>query len=111
MATLAKPALSPRPSMFFAYDPGDALETLEHAAKRLFAAGFSPAHTSSEPASSVCASAISGHFGRQREAFDRRGKNCVSVGGAAGRLVELREWQRRLQFEASRLLRLRDADR
>jgi hypothetical protein len=28
--------------MFFAYDPGDALETLEHAAKRLFAAGFSP---------------------------------------------------------------------
>jgi hypothetical protein len=40
--------------MFFAYDPGDALETLEHAAKRLFAAGFSPAHASCE---STCSSA------------------------------------------------------
>ena len=47
-------ALSPRPSMFFAYGPGDALETLEHAAKRLFAAGFSPAHASCE---STCSSA------------------------------------------------------
>jgi hypothetical protein len=33
-------SLSPRPSMFFAYDPGDAFETLEHAARRLLAAGF-----------------------------------------------------------------------
>lgn len=32
--------LRPRPSMFFAYDPGDAFETLESAAKRLLAAGF-----------------------------------------------------------------------
>jgi hypothetical protein len=32
--------LSPRPTMFFAYDPGDAFETLEHAARRLLAAGF-----------------------------------------------------------------------
>jgi hypothetical protein len=32
--------LKPRPSMFFAYDPGDAFETLEHAARRLLAAGF-----------------------------------------------------------------------
>lgn len=34
--------LSPRPTMFFAYDPGDAFETLEHAARRLIAAGFRP---------------------------------------------------------------------
>ena len=34
--------LSPRPSMFFAYDPGDAFETLRHAARRLHAAGFPP---------------------------------------------------------------------
>jgi hypothetical protein len=33
-------SLTPRPSMFFAYDPGDAFETLEHAARRLLAAGF-----------------------------------------------------------------------
>lgn len=33
-------SLKPRPNMFFAYDPGDAFETLEHAAKRLLAAGF-----------------------------------------------------------------------
>jgi hypothetical protein len=32
-------SLRPRPSMFFAYDPGDAFETLEHAARRLTAAG------------------------------------------------------------------------
>src|SRR5262245_52705737 len=29
--------------MFFAYDPGDAFETLEHAARRLLAAGFTEA--------------------------------------------------------------------
>lgn len=33
-------SLSPRPQMFFAYDPGDAFETLESAASRLLAAGF-----------------------------------------------------------------------
>jgi hypothetical protein len=33
-------SLQPRPNMFFAYDPGDAFETLEHAARRLLAAGF-----------------------------------------------------------------------
>lgn len=32
--------LTPRPNMFFAYDPGDKFETLEHAARRLLAAGF-----------------------------------------------------------------------
>jgi hypothetical protein len=35
-------SLKPRPTMFFAYDPGDAFETLEHAARRLIAAGFRP---------------------------------------------------------------------
>jgi hypothetical protein len=34
-------SLSPRPTMFFAYDPGDDFETLESAARRLLAAGFS----------------------------------------------------------------------
>ena len=33
-------SLKPRPNMFFAYDPGDELETLESAARRLLAAGF-----------------------------------------------------------------------
>lgn len=33
-------SLSPKPTMFWAYDPGDAFETLESAASRLLAAGF-----------------------------------------------------------------------
>jgi hypothetical protein len=33
-------SLTPRPNMFFAYDPGDEFETLEYAARRLLAAGF-----------------------------------------------------------------------
>ena len=33
-------SLTPRPNMFFAYDPGDEFETLESAARRLLAAGF-----------------------------------------------------------------------
>ncbi len=32
--------LKPRPNCFFAYDPGDAFETLESAAQRMLAAGF-----------------------------------------------------------------------
>jgi hypothetical protein len=35
--------LKPLPKMFFAYDPGDAFETLESAARRLLAAGFTEA--------------------------------------------------------------------
>ena len=35
--------LRPRPCMFWAYDPGDAFETLESAARRLLAAGFTRA--------------------------------------------------------------------
>jgi len=39
-------SLRPRPVCFFAYDPGDAFETLAHAARRLLAAGFTAAsHT------------------------------------------------------------------
>jgi hypothetical protein len=33
-------SLKPRPTMFFAYDPGDEFDTLESAARRLLAAGF-----------------------------------------------------------------------
>jgi hypothetical protein len=33
-------SLTPRPSMFWAYDPGDEFETLESAARRMLAAGF-----------------------------------------------------------------------
>lgn len=33
-------SLRPRPAMFWAYDPGDPLETLEAAARRMLAAGF-----------------------------------------------------------------------
>ncbi|KAA2237722.1 hypothetical protein [Salinarimonas soli] len=36
-------SLRPRPNMFFAYDPGDAFETLESAARRLLDAGFTEA--------------------------------------------------------------------
>lgn len=36
-------ALRPRPVMFWAYDPGDAFETLELAARQLLAAGFTRA--------------------------------------------------------------------
>src|SRR5262245_28878990 len=35
--------LTPKPTCFFAYDPGDAFETLAHAAKRLLEAGFTAA--------------------------------------------------------------------
>jgi hypothetical protein len=33
-------SLTPRPAMFWAYDPGDKFETLEYAARRMLAAGF-----------------------------------------------------------------------
>lgn len=35
--------LKPRPNMFWAYDPGDAFETLESASRRMLAAGFTEA--------------------------------------------------------------------
>lgn len=36
-------SLTPKPTCFFAYDPGDAIETLEHAASRLLESGFTRA--------------------------------------------------------------------
>ena len=36
-------SLRPRPNMFWAYDPGDAFETLESAARRMLEAGFTAA--------------------------------------------------------------------
>ena len=36
-------SLRPRPTMFFAYDPGDAFETVRSAARRLLDAGFTRA--------------------------------------------------------------------
>jgi hypothetical protein len=36
-------SLTPRPAMFWAYDPGDAFETLEYAARRMLDAGFTAA--------------------------------------------------------------------
>lgn len=36
-------SLHPKPTMFWAYDPGDAFETLESAARRMLAAGFTRA--------------------------------------------------------------------
>ena len=49
-------------------------------------------------------------FWRRRKAFERGRENGVGVGGAAGRLIELRQRQRRAQLEAPRLLLLRDRD-
>ena len=45
-----------------------------------------------------------------RPLFERRREDGVGVGGAAGRLVELGERERRAQFEAARALLLRDGD-
>ena len=50
------------------------------------------------------------HFGRRRKAFERRREDGVGVGGAAGRLIELRQRQRRAQFKTARPLLLRDRD-
>jgi hypothetical protein len=49
------------------------------------------------------------HFRRGRETFKRGDEHGVAFGGPAGRLVELRQ-RLRLQFEAARLLGLRDGD-
>ena len=51
-----------------------------------------------------------GHFRRRRKAFERRREDGVGLDGAAGRLIELGERQRRAQFEAARALLLRDGD-
>ena len=51
------------------------------------------------------------HFQRRREALERRREDRVGFGGAAGRLVEFGERERRAQFEAARPLLFRDGDR
>ena len=51
-----------------------------------------------------------GHFWRRREAFERRREDGVRFGGAAGRLVELRERQRRAQTPTARALLLCDGE-
>ena len=51
------------------------------------------------------------HFQRRREALERRREDRVGFGGAAGRLVEFGERERRAQFEAARPLLFRDSDR
>ena len=55
-----------------------------------------------------------GEFGEllgQRKALDRRGEHGVRISVAIGRSIEVRERQRRAQFEAACFLRLRDGDR
>jgi hypothetical protein len=50
-----------------------------------------------------------GKFRRWRKAFERGGKNRMGAGGAAGRLIELRQRQRSLEFERARGLLASDA--
>jgi hypothetical protein len=52
-----------------------------------------------------------GELSGRREALDRRRQHGVGVGVAIGRAIKLRQRQRGAQFEAARLLRLRDRDR
>ena len=50
------------------------------------------------------------HFRRRRNAFQRGRENGVGFGGAAGRLIEVGERERRAQFETAGALLLRDGD-
>ena len=45
-----------------------------------------------------------GHFRGRRKAFERGREDGVGIGGAAGRLIELRQRERRAQFETARRL-------
>src|SRR5262249_38325335 len=51
-----------------------------------------------------------GEFQGRRKAFERRCEHSVRLASAAGRLIKLRQRQRRLQLEALRRLLLRDGD-
>jgi hypothetical protein len=51
-----------------------------------------------------------GKFWRRREAFERGCKHGMGLGDTTCRLIELRQRQRRAQFEAPRLLLLRYGD-
>jgi len=47
---------------------------------------------------------------RRRKAIERGREDSAGFSGAAGRLIKLRQRQRRAQFEAARSLLLRDRD-
>ena len=49
-------------------------------------------------------------FRRRRKAFERGREHGMGVGGAIGRLIELRQRERRAQLVAPRLLLLRNGD-
>src|SRR6185312_12052863 len=67
-------SLTPRPNMFFAYDPQDEFETLESAARRLLAAGFTRA---SHRLRSYC---MIGYPQDTLELAERRLQQLASVG-------------------------------
>lgn len=67
-------SLKPRPNMFWAYDPGDAFETLENASRRLIAAGFTP---QSHRMRSYC---LIGYPKDTFELADRRLRQLLSIG-------------------------------
>ena len=67
-------SLRPRPICFFAYDPGDAFETLESAARRLKAAGFSTA------GHRLRCYVLVGHPKDTLDAADRRLRQMVEIG-------------------------------
>ena len=50
------------------------------------------------------------HFGRRRKAFERGREDRLSIDQTAGRLVELRERQRRAQTPTARALLLCDGE-
>lgn len=66
--------LRPQPICFFAYDPGDAFETLESAARRLVAAGFRTA------GHRLRCYVLVGHPKDTLEAADRRLRDMVAIG-------------------------------
>ena len=71
----------------------------------------SPERAYAKQSISASASAISGISGvGEKPFFERRREDGAGVGGAAGRSTEFGQRERRLQFEASRLLRLCDGD-
>ena len=63
-----------------------------------------------KPASSACASAISGNSGIGEKPFESGRKDGAGVGGAGGRLVKLGEHERRAQAPTARALLLCDGE-
>jgi hypothetical protein len=67
-------SLKPRPNMFWAYDPGDRFETLEYAARRLIAAGFTAA------SHRMRVYVLIGHPKDNFQAAEHRLKQMLSIG-------------------------------